>query len=101
MILFKVKKRKVWHIENGYGGSYCRNASTHDPVIRRGLHTKSDYEEFRSKQGLTWEEYKSQPDVDYADLLEVDEVPHSVHDSLCKGCLSGAFEEEVIRIVGR
>lgn len=78
MRLFKIKKRKVWHVHDGRTGSMCNSASTFD--IRE-------------------EGYNPRIDEEYADIIEVDEIPYEVHDGLCKSCIMHAFEKGKVRII--
>lgn len=76
--LFKIKKRKVWHIYNDRNGSYCRNART-----------------FNLKE----KGYNPRIDEDYIDMMRVKEIPHEIHDGLCKACVQHAFSDGIIKIV--
>ena len=88
MILFKIKKRKVWHIANSWQSSLCHNARTYN--LDNTSYTKTH---------TNWKEYTSQPDEDYVDLMEASEIPNDIHGSICKACVMHAFDDGVIRIV--
>ena len=98
MRLFKVKKRKVWHIARKSSGSVCNSASTHDPKVSSNIANhvfEGKALEFKGR----FKEYTSQPDYDYIDIIEVDEIPHEIHDSFCKACVQRGFEAGIVRII--
>lgn len=93
MKLFRIKTRKVWHINSDFPGSQrslCNNASAID--------SRKYYGVFSEKEARL---YRSQPDLEYADVRKVREIPFDIHDQICKACVQQAFSEGMVRIISR
>lgn len=100
MRLFKVKKRKVWHIEQpGLQFSHCRNSQMNDPAKCRSLENWEYKDGVRGEYTGEYDAYKDKIDLDYIELVDTNEIPEELQGQLCKACVMHSFDAGEVRIV--